>query len=73
MLQVVLRHQPLTLLVALATFALTVLLYIVIPKGFFPQQDTGLIQAITQAPQSISFTAMAERQQAAASKGAEGS
>ena len=68
MLQVVLRHQPLTLLVALATFALTVLLYIVIPKGFFPQQDTGLIQAITQAPQSISFTAMAERQQAAASK-----
>ena len=64
----VLRHQPLTLLVALATFALTVLLYIVIPKGFFPQQDTGLIQAITQAPQSISFTAMAERQQAAASK-----
>lgn len=48
MLQVVLRHQPLTLLVALATFALTVLLYIVIPKGFFPQQDTGLIQAITR-------------------------
>ena len=49
MLQVVLRHQPLTLLVALATFALTVLLYIVIPKGFFPQQDTGLIQAIPGA------------------------
>nr|WP_283093824.1 MdtB/MuxB family multidrug efflux RND transporter permease subunit [Achromobacter sp. Marseille-Q0513] len=71
MLQVVLRHQPLTLLVALATFALTVLLYIMIPKGFFPQQDTGLIQAITQAPQSISFTAMAERQQAAASKALE--
>ncbi|KAG1255429.1 hypothetical protein G6F68_010384 [Rhizopus microsporus] len=66
MLQVVLRHQPLTLLVALGTFALTVVLYMVVPKGFFPQQDPGLIQAITQAPQSISFPAMAERQQAAA-------
>ena len=66
MLQVVLRHQTLTLVVAVATFALTVLLYMVVPKGFFPQQDTGLIQAITQAPQSISFAAMSERQQAAA-------
>src|SRR5690606_15974992 len=64
--QWVLRHQPLTLLVALATFALTVLLYIAIPKGFFPQQDSGMIQAITQAPASISFTAMAQRQQEAA-------
>ncbi|AHV91789.1 MdtB/MuxB family multidrug efflux RND transporter permease subunit [Bordetella holmesii] len=63
MLTVVLRHQTATLLVALATFALTVLLYIVIPKGFFPQQDTGLIQGITQAPQSISFAAMSQRQQ----------
>ncbi|AUA55185.1 Multidrug transporter MdtC [Achromobacter spanius] len=66
MLQVVLRHQTLTLLVALGTFALTVVLYLMVPKGFFPQQDTGLIQAITQGPQSISFPAMAERQQAAA-------
>lgn len=65
-LQWVLRHQPLTLLVALGTFALTVLLYIAIPKGFFPQQDSGMIQAITQAPASISFTAMAKRQQEAA-------
>ncbi|ANN68767.1 efflux RND transporter permease subunit [Bordetella bronchialis] len=66
MLRVVLNHQPLTLLVALATFALTVLLYMLVPKGFFPSQDTGLIQAITQAPQTISFQAMAERQQEAA-------
>ena len=65
-LQWVLRHQPLTLLVALVTFALTVLLYIAIPKGFFPQQDSGMIQAITQAPASISFTAMSKRQQEAA-------
>jgi multidrug efflux pump len=60
----VLDHQPLTLLVALATLALTVFLYIVIPKGFFPVQDTGLIQGISEAPQSISYSAMAERQQA---------
>ncbi|OZI62541.1 efflux RND transporter permease subunit [Bordetella genomosp. 11] len=66
MLRVVLDHQPLTLLVALATFALTALLYTVVPKGFFPSQDTGLIQAITQASQTISFPAMAERQQEAA-------
>ncbi|CAM4375389.1 MdtB/MuxB family multidrug efflux RND transporter permease subunit [Bordetella tumbae] len=65
-LQWVLRHQPLTLLVALGTFAFTVLLYIAIPKGFFPQQDSGMIQAITQAPASISFAAMAKRQQEAA-------
>jgi multidrug efflux pump len=62
----VLRHQPLTLLVALATLGLTVLLYVVVPKGFFPVQDTGAIQVITEAPQSVSFSAMAERQQAAA-------
>lgn len=66
MLAVVLRHQPLTLVVALATFALTVLLYLLIPKGFFPQQDSGMIQAITQAPQSVSFKAMAERQESVA-------
>jgi multidrug efflux pump len=65
-LQWVLRHQPLTLLVALATLALTVVLYIAVPKGFFPVQDTGAIQAITEAPQSVSFEAMVERQQAAA-------
>ena len=59
---VVLRHQPLTLLVAVGTVVLTVLLYIVVPKGFFPIQDNGLIQAVTEAPQSISFGAMSERQ-----------
>ena len=62
----VLKHQPATLLVAVATLALTVVLYIAVPKGFFPVQDTGAIQAITEAPQSISFSAMADRQQAAA-------
>jgi multidrug efflux pump len=60
----VLDHQPLTLLVALATLGLTVFLYIVIPKGFFPVQDTGLIQGISDAPTSVSFAAMRERQQA---------
>jgi multidrug efflux pump len=62
----VLKHQPATLMVAVATLALTVVLYIAVPKGFFPVQDTGAIQAITEAPQSVSFSAMAERQQAAA-------
>ncbi len=62
-LRVVLNHQPLTLLVAVGTLLLTVYLYIVVPKGFFPIQDTGLIQGISEAPQSISFGAMAERQQ----------
>ncbi len=64
LLRVVLRHQTLTLMVAVATLLLTVILYIFIPKGFFPSQDTGVIQGITEAPQSISFSAMAERQQA---------
>ncbi len=59
----VLRHQTATLLVAIATFVFTVLLYLVIPKGFFPVQDTGVIQGISEAPQNISFKAMAERQQ----------
>jgi multidrug efflux pump len=63
----VLDHQPLTLAVALATFVLTGLLYVVIPKGFFPLQDTGVIQAISEAPQSVSYAAMAERQQQLAS------
>src|SRR5436305_3680234 len=66
MLDRVLDHQPLTLLVAVATLALTVLFYIAIPKGFFPVQDTGLIQGISEAPTSVSFAAMAERQQALA-------
>jgi len=59
----VLKHQPLTLLVAIGTMALTVVLYLVVPKGFFPVQDTGVIQGISEAPQSISFRAMSERQQ----------
>ncbi|MFP6847224.1 MAG: MdtB/MuxB family multidrug efflux RND transporter permease subunit [Pseudomonas sp.] len=59
----VLKHQPLTLLVAIATLALTVVLYLAVPKGFFPVQDTGVIQGISEAPQSISFRAMSERQQ----------
>ncbi|MBF0153162.1 MAG: MdtB/MuxB family multidrug efflux RND transporter permease subunit [Magnetococcales bacterium] len=62
-LQRVFKHQGLTLLVALATLALTVILYVKIPKGFFPLADTGLIQGITQAPASISFVAMAQRHQ----------
>ena len=63
-LKVVLRHQTLTLFVALGTLVLTVVLYMIVPKGFFPLQDTGLIQGISEAPQSISFAAMAKRQQA---------
>jgi multidrug efflux pump len=62
----VLDRQTATLFVALGTLALTVWLYIIIPKGFFPVQDTGLIQGISEAPQSISFAAMGERQQALA-------
>ena len=60
----VLEHQGATLMVAVATMALTVLLYMLVPKGFFPIQDTGVIQGISEAPQSISFSAMSERQQA---------
>jgi multidrug efflux pump len=59
----VLRHQNGTLLVALATLVLTVLLYVIVPKGFFPVQDTGIILGISEAPEPISFTAMAQRQQ----------
>lgn len=62
----VLRHRALTLLVALATLLLTALLFLSIPKGFFPVQDTGIIQGISAAPPSLSFRAMAERQQALA-------
>ncbi|MHA6310017.1 efflux RND transporter permease subunit [Pantoea sp. S-LA4] len=64
LLTVVLNHQKLTLLVALATVALTALLYLVVPKGFFPTQDTGLIQGVTVASQDVSFSTMATRQQA---------
>ncbi|MEB2351642.1 MAG: MdtB/MuxB family multidrug efflux RND transporter permease subunit [Burkholderiaceae bacterium] len=62
----VLDHQPATLVVAVLTLVLTVALYVVVPKGFFPVQDTGVIQGISEAGQSISFAAMAERQQALA-------
>src|SRR5258708_26712115 len=63
----VLDRQTFVLLIALGTFALTAYLYIIIPKGFFPLQDTGVIQAISEAPQSVSYAAMAERQQQLAS------
>jgi multidrug efflux pump len=62
-LKFVLEYQTITLFVALGTLVLTVFLYIVIPKGFFPTQDTGVIQGISQAAQTISFPAMAEKQQ----------
>ena len=62
-LTVVLRYQTLTLLVAVGTLVLTIFLYIIVPKGFFPVQDTGIIQGISQAPQSISFSAMSDLQQ----------
>jgi multidrug efflux pump len=62
-LQWVLKHQTGTLLVAVATLVLTIWLYIVAPKGFFPVQDTGIIQGISEAPPSTSFTAMSQRQQ----------
>jgi multidrug efflux pump len=66
MLNWVLDRQGATLIVALITLVLTVVLYIFIPKGFFPVQDTGAIQGITEAPETVSFAAMAERQQALA-------
>jgi multidrug efflux pump len=62
-LKVVLRYQTITLLVAVTTLMLTIFLYIIIPKGFFPVQDTGVIQGISQAPQTIGSKAMAEKQQ----------
>ena len=66
MLNWVLDRQFATLMVAVATLVLAVVLYVVVPKGFFPVQDTGMIQGMTQAPQSVSFAAMAERQRALA-------
>jgi multidrug efflux pump len=62
-LKVVLEYQTITLLVAAATLVLTIVLYIFIPKGFFPTQDTGVIQGISQAPATISFAAMEQKQQ----------
>jgi multidrug efflux pump len=62
-LKVVLEYQTITLLVAVATLLLTIFLYIIIPKGFFPVQDTGVIQGISQAAPTISSKAMAEKQQ----------
>ena len=64
----VLAHQTITLLVTLATFILTLILYIVVPKGFFPVQDTGVLLAITEADQSVSFAAMSARQQKLATR-----
>ena len=65
-LQWVLRHQPGTLVVTVATLVLTIILYIVAPKGFFPLQDTGVILGISEAPEVVSFPTMADRQQALA-------
>ena len=61
-LQVVLRHQTTTLIVTLATLIFTIILYIIVPKGFFPLQDTGVILGISEAPEDTSFAAMADRQ-----------
>jgi multidrug efflux pump len=63
MVRVVLRHQTATLLVALGTLGLTVYLYVIVPKGFFPVQDTGAILGISQAPETVSFSAMSRLQQ----------
>jgi multidrug efflux pump len=65
-LQFVLRHQTTTLLVAMGTLGLTVLLYIMVPKGFFPIQDTGIIQGVSESAQTVSFGQMAAGQQALA-------
>ena len=62
-LKFVLGYQTITLLIAAATLVLTIVLYIIIPKGFFPTQDTGVIQGISQAPATISFAAMEQKQQ----------
>jgi multidrug efflux pump len=59
----VLKHQVATLVVAVATLVLTIILYVIVPKGFFPVQDTGIIQGISEATESISFPLMAQRQQ----------
>jgi multidrug efflux pump len=64
----VLDRQRATLLVLVGTLALTALLYLFVPKGFFPTQDSGVLQVVTEAPQDVSFAAMAERQQALAER-----
>ena len=65
-LRVVMRHQPLTLLIFFGTLALTIILYVVIPKGLFPVQDVGVVQAISVADNSVSYATMVQRQQALA-------
>ena len=65
-LQWVLKHQTATLIVTVGTLVFTISLFIIVPKGFFPVQDTGVILGISDAPQTISFNAMAQRQQALA-------
>jgi multidrug efflux pump len=65
-LRFVLKHQPATLVVTVATLALTIFLFLIVPKGFFPVQDTGVLLGISEAPATISFQAMGERQQALA-------
>src|SRR4029450_2583996 len=60
----VLRHQPGTLVVTIATLVLTIVLYVVVPKAFSPVQDTGVTPGVSEAPESISFPALSERQQA---------
>ena len=65
-LRTVLRHQTATLFVAVATLGATVWLYVIVPKGFFPIQDTGVLLGVSEAPQTVSFAAMTERQQALA-------
>src|SRR5436309_14447146 len=62
----VLKHQTETLLVTASTLVLTLVLYVIVPKGFFPVQDTGVILGISEAPDYISFEAMSQRQQALA-------
>ncbi len=62
-LKIVLKHQKATMWVAVGTLVLTILLYMIVPKGFFPVQDTGVILGISEAPQSVSFTEMSSRQQ----------
>ena len=61
------KHQTTTLLVTVGTLVLTLFLYVVVPKGFFPVQDTGVILGISEGPQNISFAALSQRQQALAS------
>src|SRR6202171_424274 len=65
-LRLVLRHQPATLVVTVGTLALTIFLFMIIPKGFFPVQDTGVILGVSEAPATLSFPALAERQQSLA-------